>query len=78
MYAKVNEALVSMVANQYHINSGNGTVHTAINSFAFSDAITLRTRSTAEAEEEFWNLSKIVAAVKSKDRNIVNRGSCST
>ena len=78
MYVKVNEAPVSIIAGQCYINSGKGTAHTEINSFAFSDAITLRTRSTAEAEEEFWNLSKIVAAVKSKDRNIVNKGSCST
>ena len=66
MYVKVNEAPVSVIADQCYINSGKETAHTAINSFAFSDAITLRTRSTAAAEEEFWNLSKIVAAVKSK------------
>ena len=78
MYMRVNEAPVSVIANQCHINSGGGSAHTAINSFAFSDAITLRTRSTAEAEEEFWNLSKIVAAVKSKARNMVNQGCSST
>ena len=31
--------------------------------------MTLRIRSTAVAEDEFWNLSKIVAAVKSRMEN---------
>lgn len=58
-----------------------GTTHTESNSFAFSDAITLSTRSTAVAEVGFWNLSKIVAAVKSKvgrSRETVNEACSAT
>ena len=42
------------MAGQFHISSSKGTT---INAFAFSDAITLRIRSTAKAdsEDEFWN-----------------------
>jgi hypothetical protein len=63
---RVSEVPVSIIAGQCYIISDKGTTHTAINSFAFSVAITFRTRSTAEAEDGFWNLSKIVAAVKSR------------